>query len=799
MSDLRTAFRVLRKQPSYASVAILTLAIGIAGATAIFSILNAVVLRPLPYPEPDRLAVIRDAAPPRFPEFSVSPGRFLEWQARTRSFEAIAATRNDVANLTGRGDPRRLPAAAVSATFFAVGGVYPVKGRAFTEEEDRDGAAAVAVISDALWRSVFDGREDALGQTLVLNDRPTTVIGIMPPTFTLPNSNVQLWRPIAFTAGQRTTYGSHYLACFARLKPGVTIETARQDLARAAREIEFLSVDGTANKGWTALLFPLHEYAVRNVSRGIVMLAAAVGLVLLIACANVANLLLARGVGRQREIGVRAALGASRGRLVRQMLVENLVVGVAASAVGLAGALALVRWIAASPTANLPRASGIGIDGTTLALAVALAALTPLLFGLFPALHASRANLTALLGDRTGASGMRSRTRAVLIVAEVAVAVVLVQGSGLLIRSFEKLMRVSPGFTADDAVVVNVSLPSTRYRENERKTAFWASLEERVSALPGVQSAGLSQAFPLLSDHVASLTIAGVTPEDRSQRPSTNFYAVTPGYFKAMGIPLLRGRELLASDVPESQKVCWISKSLADRWFAGQDPIGKRLHISQGPDNDGSMIAGIVGDIKQYGLDADTTLQVYEPVRQHPYFGGMTLVVRTATGPEGTTAALRRVLKDLDPALPIADARRVSTLLELSVGPRRLTTVLLAGFAGVALLLSAIGVFGLVSFLVSQRTQEIGIRVALGAAPSRVLGLVFRQGLALTAAGIAAGMLGGFWTAQWLRAELFEISPRDPVSLLLAPAALLAAAALACYWPARRALKVDPITALRQV
>src|SRR5262249_17536114 len=581
MSDLRTALRTLRKQPSYASVAILTLAIGIAGATAIFSILNAVVLRPLPYPQPEQLAVSRDAAPPRFPEFSVAPGRFLEGQARTHAFDAIAAWRNDAVNLTGRGDPRRLPVASVSATFFAVGGVFPVKGRAFTTDEDRDGAPPVAVISDALWRSVFDGREDALGQTLVLDDRPTTVIGIMPRTFTLPNSNVQVWRPIAFTAREHTTYGSHYLGCLARLRPGVTMEAAREDLVRAAREIESLNVDGMANKGWTALLFPLQAYAVRNVSRGIVVLTAAVGLVLLIACANVANLLLARGVGRQREIGVRAALGATRARLVRQMLVENLLVGVAASAVGLGGALALVRWIAASPTANLPRASGIGIDEATLGLPVAPAALTPLVFGLLPALHASRANVTAVLGDRAGGSSVRSRTRAVLIVAQVAVAVVLVQGSGLLIRSFERLMRVSPGFDADNAVLVNVSLPSTRYMENERKAAFWKTLAERVSALPGVEAAGLTQSFPLQSDHVASFSIAGVTSEDPSQRPPTNFYAITPGYLEAMGIPLLRGRKLLASDVLSSQKVCLISKSMADRWFAGQDPIGKRVRVSQ--------------------------------------------------------------------------------------------------------------------------------------------------------------------------------------------------------------------------
>jgi putative ABC transport system permease protein len=343
-----------------------------------------------------------------------------------------------------------------------------------------------------------------------------------------------------------------------------------------------------------------------------------------------------------------------------------------------------------------------------------------------------------------------------------------------------------------------VSLPSTRYRDNARKAAFWATLEERAAALPGVEAAGLSQAFPLLSDHVGSFYIAGVTPEDSSQRPSTNFYGVTPGFFGAMGIPLLRGRALLPGDVTASQRVCVISKSMADRWFAGQDPIGRRIRVSQGPPSDGSTIVGIVGDIKQYGLDRETTLQVYEPVQQHPYFGGMTLVVRTAAGPAETTAAVRGLLKELDPALPIANARQLSTLLDQSVGPRRLTTVLLGGFAGVALLLSAIGVFGLVSFLVSQRTQEIGIRVALGAAPRGVLGLVFRQGIGLTAAGVGLGLIGGYWTAQWLRGELFEVSPHDPVSWLMAPAALLVAAAIACYWPARRALKVDPVTALRQ-
>jgi putative ABC transport system permease protein len=797
MTDVRIAVRMLRKQPSYTAIAVLTLAVAISGATAIFSILNAVVFRPLPYPHSDRLVIIRDAAPPRFPEFSVSPGRFLEWQTRTRSFDAIGASRSDVANLTGRGDPQRLPASLVSASFFDVAGVTPEKGRTFSQDEDRPNAARVAVITDALWKSLFAGRADVLGQTLILDDHPTTIVGVMPPTFTLPNSNARLWLPLALTDRQRAMYGSHFLAVFGRMKPGVSVEEARGDLARAAREIEFLNVDGTANTGWTTVMFPLQEFAVRNVRSGIIVLAGAVALVLLIACANVANLLLARGIGRQREIGVRAALGATRGRLVRQMLIENSIVGVLAAGLGLAGAFAIIRWVVSSPTANLPRASSIGLDATTLGIAMMLAALTPLVFGLLPALQASRANLTALLGDRAGTTALRARTRASLIIAEVAVAVTLVEGSGLLIQSFQKLTGVSPGFDPD-AVIVGISLPATRYSDDARRAAFWSALADRAGTLPGIETAGLTQAFPLVSDHVGTLDISGRTPIDPTQRPSTNFYAVSPNYFKAMRIPLLRGRAFTAADVKGTERVAIISKNLADRWFGNEDPLGKRVHVSQGPAYEGSTVVGVVGDIKQYGLDSQTTLQVYEPLQQHPYFSSAQLVVRTSRGPAEATTALRQLLKELDPSLPIADARRVSVLLDASVGPRRLTTVLLASFAGVGLLLASIGVFGLVSFSVGQRTQEIGIRVALGAAPQRVWALVFRQGLGLTLVGIALGMLAGVWVTRLLQAELFEVSPHDPVALLAGPAALLVAAAIACYWPARRALRVDPVTALRQ-
>ena len=798
MTDLRIALRVLRKNPSYAAVAILTLAIGSGAAMAIFSVLNAVVLRPLPYVDSGRLVLIRDASPPRFPEFSVAPGRFLEWQKRNRSFDAMAAFEGVTTNLTGAGDPVRMRGFRVSATAFPMLGIPPLIGRTFTAEEDRPGSDGEVILSEATWRARFASGAHILGQKILLDDRPVAVVGVMPAAFAFPSVLAEFWRPMAFTADEQTRYGSHYISAIARLRPGVTVEAAGADLARAAREIESLP----GNKGWTTLVFSYLGYTVRGVRSGLVILAGAVSVVLLIACANVANLLLARGLGRQRELAVRAALGASRRRLVRQMLSEHLLLGLAGSTAGLAIAGALLRIVTASTSVTLPRLQTIRLDAPTLVFASGLAALTPILFGALPAAQVSRTQLRDVLaqGGRTGSHALRTRTRAALIVAEVALAVILVVTATLLLRSFSRLTAVPTGFDVAHELVVPLSLPATRYPDDARRDQFWMALLERMSRVPGVDAAALTQSVPFIGDFVTGFEVAGVTSTDESQMPSTNFYAVTAEYFKAMGIPLVRGRGIVPTDGPTSPAVVVVSKTLADRYFGRTNPIGRRITVHQGPVLVESEIVGVVGDVKQYGLDATTTLQVYQPARQHGYFSTLTMVVRSSAAPEALTASVRRVLREIDPNLPITTARTLNSYIEVSTGSQRFTTTLLGGFAAVALLLAAIGVYGLVSFAVAQRTQEIGIRLALGAQGSSVLALVLRQGLGLTAIGVAVGALATVWTARLLQAQLFEASVRDAaVAIGLAPVVLFAAAALACVVPARHALRVEPVTALRHM
>jgi putative ABC transport system permease protein len=800
MGDLKFAWRSLRTHRGVAAIAVVTLALAVGGASAIYSVTNAVVLRPLPYRNSPELVIIRDSHMPNLPSFSVSPGRFLEWQSRGRVFQSVAASQNGSANLTGAGDPERLRVAVVSPSFFETLGVAPLAGRTFRSDEVSDTSPNLVILSEGLWRSRFGAARDVVGRTIQLDDVPNTVVGVMPATFQFPAPTTQLWALWGITPEERQRYGSHYLVCFARMKPGVTVEQAREDLARASREIEHV---GSGNEGWTTLVDGMQSYVVRNVRVGLWVLSGAVAILLLIACANVANLLLARGIGRQRELGLRAALGATRSRLMRQLFAENLLLGAAGGLLGLGLAWGILRGVLAltSTGPGLPRADTIALDGATLAFTLALAVLTPLLFGLVPTLQVSRADLQPLLGQgsRSGSSAMRARTRATLIVGEVALAVMLVAGSTLLLRSFSKLMAVSPGFNPDHALLVSLSLPSSKYSDLEQRARFWTDLTARVSALPGVRGAAVTQSVPLLSDYVSTLEVPGKTPDDPTRRPSTNFYAVSPGYFTTMGIPLLQGRGPAPTDTAGTPRVAVISQSLAARYFPGEDPIGQRVRVSQGMRDDFAEVIGVAGDVKQYGLDRETTMGVYEPARQHPYFSGMTLVVRTVSAaPDSLTTGVRGVVRDLDPSLPVPNAGALADVVESSVGSRRFTTTLLGAFAAVALLLSAIGVYGLVSFSVGQRTQEIGVRVALGATPRDVMRLVFGQGVRLTLAGAAVGVVFGLFASRLLETQLFEVSVRDPLAFGAAPAVLVAAAIVACFWPVRRALNVDPVVALRQ-
>ncbi|MEZ5317520.1 MAG: ABC transporter permease [Vicinamibacterales bacterium] len=797
--DMRAAWRGLRRHPGQALVAVVTLMVAVGAATAVFTVVNAVILTPLPYPHSDRLALVRDASPPRFPFFSVSPGRFVEWQRRARTFDGLAATTGASANLTGAGeDPERLRLAQASANLFDVLGVSPLRGRTFTAEEDRDGGPRAIILSEGLWRSRFGGRDDVIGRTITVGDLPTTVVGVMPASFQYPSDTTRAWVPLALSEEDRQRYGSHYLRVVGRLRDGETVASARDDLRHAAEALA--QEHPSSNESWTVLVDGLHDYTIRDVRGALLLLVAAGAGVLLIACANVAGLLLARGADRQREIAVRSALGADRLRLMRPLFFESLLLGAAGAAGGVLVGLATLRALLATSWARVPRFEDVSLDPVVLAFAVALAVLTPVLFGLLPALQASRTSATGALvaGGRSHASTLRRGTRSWLIVGEVALAVMLVTGSALLLRSLDRLLDVTPGFQPDHVLSVGVSLPESRYPTPEARTAFFRDLLERTGRIPGVERAAQTQVLPFVGDYVASLEIDDQPTPPNSQPPTSNFYAVSPGYFDALGIRLLRGRDFTDADRAEGPRVAIVSRQLAERLFPGVDALGHHIRVSQGPRRDFAEIVGVVDDVQVYGLDADMTLQIYEPAAQHGYFTLTALVLRTATPPATVVASVRRVMRDLDPDLPVDTPLLLADEVAASTAPRRFTAALLGGLAGVALLLAAVGIYGLVSFSVGRRVQEFGVRMALGAAPGTIMRLVLGEGLRLAAAGVGLGLVGALLAGRVMQSLLFHVSARDPIALAGAALVIVAAAALACYSPARRALRVSPVTALRE-
>jgi putative ABC transport system permease protein len=792
--DLRYGARMLFKQPGFTLIPVLTLALGIGANTAIFSVVNTVLLRPLPFKEPDSLVMIRETKLPQFPEFSVSAGNFLGWQKQNTVFERMAAYTGASFNLVGVGDPEQIPGMRVTDGFFAMLGAQPQIGRDFLSEEDQPGRNNVVILSHGLWQRRFGGEAKILNQTLTLNGQSYTVIGVMPASFRF-GGREPIWTPMAFTTQQAQNHGGHYLSAIGRLKPGVTLDQARAEMVTIAGRLATQYPE--ANAGWNVKLMSLLEFSVRSIKPALLVLLAAVAFVLLIACVNVANLLLVRAASRQRELAIRTALGAGRARIMRHLLTESVLLALLGGGVG----LLLAKWgmdllLALAPQ-DLPRLSGVSLDGRALAFTAAITLLTGVIFGLFPALQASKPNLNETLKDAGRGSsdgGRRQLVRSSLVVLEVASALVLLVGAGLMIKSFWQLLKVDPGFNPDNALTLSVALPRTKYPEETQQVAFFQQLLEKVSALPGVQAAGISNAMPLGNDYVAGFEIEGRPPLPPGAGQSTNFYAVSPDYFKAMGITLRRGRLFTERDTKDSPRVAVVNETMAQKIFPNEDPTGKRIKFGRNADS--YEIVGIVADVKQYGLDQVTPLQTYEPHTQQT-FPAMTLVVRTAGPPTEMTAAIRNAVLELDKEQPIANVSTLAQSLSTSIAQQQFSMLLLGVFAAVALLLAAVGIYGVLSYAVTQRTHEIGIRMALGAGRREVLKLVVGHGLRLTLLGVAAGLATAFALTRLMKTLLFGVSATDPLTFGLIALLLIAVALLACYLPARRATQVDPLVALR--
>ena len=797
LNDFRYALRQLIKAPSFTIVAILTLALGIGACTAIFSVVNTVLLRPLDYPDPDRLVIIRETQLPKFPEFSVSPPNFIDWQKQAKSYEYLAATAGASLNLTGEGEPQRLTGVKATAHYFDVFGVKPILGRMLLPEEDAVGKNHVVVLSYGFWQRVFGGARDVVGRSVQLNGEPYQIVGVAPYGFGVA-SKVDVWTPMAFKPDETANdaRGGHYISVYGRLKPGVTFIQAKAEMEVIAAQLAVQYPD--PQKGWGIFMMPMQDYYVREVKPVLYTLLGAVACVLLIACANLANLLLARATARHREISIRAALGAGRGRLVRQLLTESVVLAICG---GIAGII-LARWgldglLALAPT-SLPRISEIHLDSGVLLFSLALSVVTGIAFGIAPALLAARTDMNEALKQGTRGStegGIRGRLRSALVVVEVVFALVLLGGAGLLARSFIQLAHVDPGFNPENATLLRLSLPQRKYAQPEQQTAFANGLLERLKALPGVQAVGLTHSMPLVGDYVLGFIIEGRPALDPSEEPSTNYYAVTPDYFRAMGIRLIRGRLFTAQDDAKAPRVAIINETMARQYFPNEDPIGKRIHITNGPQT-WREIVGIVADIKQYGVDKPTSAQSYEPFAQVP-FTSLNVVIRTSGSSAAVLGSLRPAVYAVDKDQPVGTIRPLEEIMAESIARQRFAMTLLTVFSAVALIIAAVGIYGVMAYNVVQRTGEFGIRMALGAQQSDVLRLVLSQGGKLIGLGLVIGLVATLAASYAMRSILFNTSAYDPLTLATITLVLAAVALIACFFPANRATKVNPIEALR--
>lgn len=808
IQDLRFAIRNLQTRPGFTVVAVLTLAMGIGATTAIFGVVRAVLLRPLEYPEPARLVKVSGFDVKDGELDNLSPADFLDFQREATSFERMGA--NGYVGLStvagGTGDAERVGAVNVTEGFFPTLGVQPALGRLFLAEEDRPNGPRAVILSDAIWRSRFGADPGIVGKPVMVNAAPATVVGVLPASFrhieVNPDRPADLFMTFRFppVGGNR---GGHYIRGVGRLKAGASIEQARAELETIARRLEQqYPVDNTDH---SVHLAPLLESIVHDARPALVLLAVAVGLVLLVSCANVANLLLARGTGRLRELALRAALGADRGRLIRQMLTESAVLGIAGGVLGLVFATWATRGLAVLAAESVPRADQIGVDGVVLAFALAASLVTSVVFGLLPALHFSGRDLHESLkeGGRAGGEAVRRGARELLIGAEVALSVVLLVGAGLLARSLWQLQAVDPGFHPEHVLAMEVSLPTARYEEGQQ-IPFHRQLQERVATLAGVRAVGAVNILPLSSNYDSRAIQLNDHPKPDGQGPSPQARSVTRGYFAVMGIPLLRGRLFDEHDTEASAKVAVISDAMARAYWPGEDALGKRITFNTGAAGEqvvggsGSReVVGIVGNVKHLGLDESDVPMFYTPHTQQPSYHTMQMVVRAEGDAASLTGAVRVELSRLDKDVPLSQVRTLDSMIGKTVAAPRLRASLLGGFAVLAMLLAAVGVYGVVAYLVGQRTREIGVRLALGASGGDVVGMVMREGLRPVTLGMGVGVVGALALTRVLSSMLYGVTASDVVSYLAACGMLAVAAVAASVVPARRALRVDPVVAFR--
>lgn len=813
LKDFRYGFRTLIKSPGFTAVAVLTLALGIGVNSAIFSVVNAVLLRPLPYADSHRLVLINHDYPQLKLKASVSAWGYRYYREHAKSFESIAAMTGSSFSLTGSGEPERLSGMLVSSNFFTTLGVTSLYGRTFFAEEEEFGKHKVAVLSHGLWQRRFGGETEIVNRNITLSGESYTVVGIMPAHFQFGRElgpAVDLWLPAAFPPEILTPNNltNEFLQVIARLKPNLSLRAAQAEMDRIAVDLRRQYMNNRDRGYWGLLVEDAQERLVGGeLRRALFILQGAVGFVLLIACANVANLLLARGAARQREIAIRGALGAGRRRIIRQLVIESVSLGLLGGALGLLLAFWGVELLSVLEELRIPRAHEISLDSRVVVFTFAVSFLTGLLSGLAPAFQGSRSQYEALKeGGRTGSAGARHRMRSGLVMLETALALVLLIGAGLLAKSFQRLQLVSPGFEPRQTLTMHLALPETKYAEPQQVERFYHQLLEEIRTLPGVVSAGAISILPMSGrGSSGSFRIEGKEIPEGEQSPHGARWVATPDYFPTIKIPLIRGRYFSERDTADAPGVVIIDEGLARKYWPDEDPIGKRISF-EGSEENGEFkrswrqVVGIVGHVKHEGLEGESRVQYYlpfrQPVGQRPR-RDMFIVVRSASDPAGLAAPVRSVIKKLDQDLPVFRVSTMERLVSDSLAARRFSTFLLGAFAGLALLLAAVGIYGVTAYSVAQRTHEVGLRMALGAQRGDVLKLVVARGMLLTSVGLFVGLAGAFGLTRLLSTLLFGVGTTDPTTFAGVPIFLLFTSFLACYLPARRAAKVDPMVALR--